>query len=62
MGWVAALVSLAVLVDLICVGIVVFCMMRDRGLRGTRISNQEIQRERITISIPFMHHDYKDQT
>lgn len=62
MTWLAALAWSAVGLILICVAIVAFCVLRDRSLRGRRISNQEIQRERITITLPnFAMRDFKDR-
>lgn len=62
-GWVPALCWSAVGLFLICVAIVAYCVVRDRQLRGgRRISNEEIQRERITISIPnFALRDFKER-
>lgn len=57
MGWLGAL-------SLLCLAVIALCayvVLRDRSLRGIRISNQEIQRERVTISIPFIDRDYKDR-
>lgn len=58
MGWMGAL-------SLLCLAVIALCaylVWRDHSLRGMRISNAEIQRERVTISIPFIDHDYKDRT
>ena len=37
-------------------------VIRDFRLRGRRISNAEIHRERITIQIPFALRDFKDRS
>lgn len=58
MSWVGALSLLCILGFLACVLIVAYCEIKDRRNRGMRISNGEINRERITPSIPF---DFKDR-
>lgn len=53
----------AIVLFLTCVVIVLFCVLRDRSLRGMRISNNEIQREQITITLPsFALRDFKDRS
>lgn len=49
----------AIVLFLACLAIVLFCVLRDRSLRGMRISNGELRREDITISIPFIGKDWK---
>lgn len=49
----------AIVLFLTCVAIVLYCVLRDRSLRGMRISNGELRREDITISIPFAMRDQK---
>lgn len=59
MSWVQSLSLAALALFLVCVAIVLYCVIRDRQNRGMRISNQEIQRENVTISIPFSLRDFK---
>lgn len=54
MSWSHALSLACILAFLACLAIVLFCVLRDRSLRGMRISNGELRREDITISIPFI--------
>lgn len=59
MSWSHALSLGCILAFLTCVAIVGYCVLRDRSLRGMRISNGELRREDITISIPFIGKDWK---
>jgi uncharacterized membrane protein len=62
MTWAPALIGCAIVLLVLCIGICAVCALRDRSLRGTRISNEEIQRERITLSLPnFAMKDFKDR-
>lgn len=62
MSWHAALSWLALGLTLVCLGILLYFPWRDRHLRGRRIKNREIERERITRSMPnFALRDFKDR-
>lgn len=52
MGWMGALAWSAVGLLMICGAIIAYGPLRDRSLRGRRVSNGEVQRERVTIMIP----------
>lgn len=43
---------LAIAGFLACIGILVYCVARDRANRGMRVSHGKVYRERITKTIP----------
>jgi hypothetical protein len=63
MDWLPCAIWCMVGLFLLCVAIVAWCVIRDRNLRGTRVTNEELSRERVTISLPnFCMRDFKNRT
>jgi len=62
MNWSPAFAWIALILFALCVGIVAYFPLRDRRLRGIRISNREINRERVTITLPnWAMRDFKER-
>ena len=63
MTWLTAAIGCAIGLFVICAVILAWCCIRDMRLRGVRVSNREIERERITITMPsFALRDFKNRS
>lgn len=63
LGWLPCALWGSVILFLLCALVVVWCIGRDRSLRGMRVTNGEVQRENVTITLPsFALRDFKDRT